>query len=56
MARQNILLISWMYITVMGRDGLLSATKQALLNANYIATKLSEDYPVLYTGKMGVWS
>lgn len=49
----NILPISWMYITMMGRDGLLSATKQALLNANYIATKLSEDYPVLYTGKNG---
>ena len=49
----NILPISWMYIAMMGRDGLLSATKQALLNANYIATKLSEDYPVLYTGKNG---
>lgn len=49
----NILPISWMYITMMGRDGLLSATKQALLNANYIATKLSEDYPVLYAGKNG---
>lgn len=49
----NILPISWMYITMMGRDGLLSATKQALLNANYIATKLGEDYPVLYTGKNG---
>lgn len=49
----NILPISWMYITMMGRDGLLSATKQALLNANYIATRLSEDYPVLYTGKNG---
>lgn len=49
----NILPISWMYITMMGRDGLLSATKQALLNANYIATKLSEDYPILYTGKNG---
>lgn len=47
----SILPISWMYITMMGRDGLLAATKQALLNANYIATKLSEDYPVLYTGK-----
>ena len=49
----NILPISWMYITMMGRDGLLSATKQALLNANYIATKLGEDYPVLYAGKNG---
>ncbi|OAV01850.1 MULTISPECIES: aminomethyl-transferring glycine dehydrogenase [Moraxella] len=49
----SILPISWMYITMMGRDGLLAATKQALLNANYIATKLSEDYPVLYTGNNG---
>lgn len=49
----SILPISWMYITMMGRDGLLAATKQALLNANYIATKLSENYPVLYTGKNG---
>lgn len=49
----SILPISWMYITMMGRDGLLSATKQALLNANYIAKSLSDDYPVLYTGKNG---
>ncbi|TWV81934.1 aminomethyl-transferring glycine dehydrogenase [Moraxella sp. VT-16-12] len=49
----SILPISWMYITMMGRDGLLSATKQALLNANYVAKSLSDDYPVLYTGKNG---
>ncbi|UZA42314.1 aminomethyl-transferring glycine dehydrogenase [Moraxella bovis] len=49
----SILPISWMYITMMGRDGLLSATKQALLNANYVATMLKDDYPVLYTGKNG---
>ncbi|UXZ05062.1 aminomethyl-transferring glycine dehydrogenase [Moraxella nasicaprae] len=49
----SILPISWMYITMMGRDGLLSATKQALLNANYVATSLKDDYPVLYTGKNG---
>ncbi|WP_323842181.1 MULTISPECIES: aminomethyl-transferring glycine dehydrogenase [unclassified Moraxella] len=49
----SILPISWMYITMMGHDGLLSATKQALLNANYIATSLKDDYPVLYTGKNG---
>lgn len=49
----SILPISWMYITMMGRDGLLAATKQALLNANYIASQLADDYPVLYTGKNG---
>ena len=49
----SILPISWMYITMMGRDGLLSATKQALLNANYVAKSLADDYPVLYTGKNG---
>ncbi len=49
----SILPISWMYITMMGQDGLVSATKQALLNANYIAQSLKDDYPVLYTGKNG---
>ncbi|STZ14280.1 Glycine dehydrogenase [decarboxylating] [Moraxella caviae] len=49
----SILPISWMYITMMGGDGLVSATKRALLNANYIAKSLSDDYPVLYTGKNG---
>lgn len=49
----SILPISWMYITMMGRDGLVSATKQALLNANYVAKRLADDYPVLYTGKNG---
>ena len=49
----SILPISWMYITMMGRDGLLEATKSALLNANYVASQLEADYPVLYTGKNG---
>lgn len=49
----SILPISWMYIAMMGRDGLLKATEVALLNANYIADKLKDDYPVLYTGKNG---
>ncbi len=49
----SILPISWMYIAMMGRDGLLAATKQALLNANYIAASLADDYPVLYTGANG---
>jgi len=37
----------------MGRDGLLKATNLALLNANYVANALKDDYPVLYTGKSG---
>ncbi|MGM8886738.1 aminomethyl-transferring glycine dehydrogenase [Psychrobacter sp. 1U2] len=49
----SILPISWMYITMMGRDGLLEATNLALLNANYIADQLKSDYPVLYAGKNG---
>ncbi len=49
----SILPISWMYITMMGRDGLLEATHLALLNANYIADQLKDDYPVLYAGKNG---
>ena len=49
----SILPISWMYITMMGQDGLTKATKRALLNANYVAKSLSDDYPVLYTGKNG---
>lgn len=48
-----ILPISWMYITMMGRDGLLEATNLALLNANYVADQLKSDYPVLYAGKNG---
>lgn len=49
----SILPISWMYITMMGRDGLLTATKNALLKANYVASELKAHYPVLYTGKNG---
>ncbi|WP_435949250.1 aminomethyl-transferring glycine dehydrogenase [Psychrobacter sp. DM8] len=49
----SILPISWMYIAMMGRDGLLEATKLALLNANYVADSLRDHYPVLYTGKNG---
>ncbi|WP_066565419.1 aminomethyl-transferring glycine dehydrogenase [Snodgrassella sp. CFCC 13594] len=47
----SILPISWMYIRLMGADGLRQATEAALLNANYVAQALSEDYPILYTGK-----
>jgi glycine dehydrogenase len=49
----SILPISWMYVAMMGRDGLLAATKLALLNANYVANQLKDDYPVLYTGSNG---
>lgn len=47
----SILLISWMYITMMGANGLKKATEYALLNANYVAEKLRPYYPILYTGR-----
>ena len=47
----GILPISWMYIRMMGADGLRKATQCAILSANYIANKLSQNYPILYTGK-----
>lgn len=47
----SILVISWMYIAMMGADGLTDATKVAILNANYIAKRLETYYPVLYKGK-----
>ncbi|NMO21247.1 aminomethyl-transferring glycine dehydrogenase [Pyxidicoccus fallax] len=49
----SILLISWMYMTMMGGEGLTQATKLAILNANYIAERLQPHYPVLYRGKRG---
>ncbi|MBV1775707.1 aminomethyl-transferring glycine dehydrogenase [Burkholderiaceae bacterium DAT-1] len=49
----SILVISWMYIRMMGANGLKKATQAALLNANYLAKKLAAHYPVLYTGKNG---
>lgn len=49
----GIMPITWMYITLMGCDGLRRATEGALLNANYIATELAKDYPILYAGKNG---
>ena len=49
----SILPITWMYITMMGKQGMEQATQWALLNANYVAKSLSEDYPILYTGKNG---
>ncbi|BAY94647.1 MULTISPECIES: aminomethyl-transferring glycine dehydrogenase [unclassified Tolypothrix] len=50
----SILVISWMYIAMMGADGLTEATKVAILNANYIAKRLEDYYPVLYKGKNGL--
>ncbi len=47
----SILSISWAYIAMMGAHGLRRATMVAILNANYIANRLSAYYPVLYTGK-----
>ncbi|CNL60200.1 aminomethyl-transferring glycine dehydrogenase [Yersinia alsatica] len=49
----SILPISWMYIRMMGADGLKRASQVAILNANYIATRLKAAYPVLYTGHDG---
>jgi glycine dehydrogenase len=46
----SILPISWMYIAMMGSDGLKRASQVAILNANYVAKRLSEHYPILYTG------
>jgi glycine dehydrogenase len=46
--------ISWMYIAMMGPAGLTEATEVAILNANYMAKKLSPFFPILYTGKDGL--
>ena len=50
----SILPISWMYITLMGSEGLRKATQVALLNANYIATRLAPHFKTLYTGRNGL--
>lgn len=47
----GILVITWMYIRLMGSDGLVRATAQALLSANYIAHALKEAYSILFSGK-----
>ncbi len=49
----SILSISWMYITLMGGEGLTAATAAAILNANYIAERLKPHYPLLFTGACG---
>jgi glycine dehydrogenase len=49
----SILPISWMYMVMMGSEGLTQATQVAILNANYIAQRLDSYFPVLYRGKHG---
>ena len=50
----SILTISWMYIRMMGADGLKRASEVAILNANYIAKQLDPHFPVLFKGKRGL--
>ncbi|KPC25738.1 Glycine dehydrogenase decarboxylating [Pseudomonas syringae pv. cilantro] len=50
----SILPITWMYIRMMGGEGLKRASQLAILNANYISRRLEEHYPVLYTGANGL--
>ncbi|GBL54436.1 glycine dehydrogenase [Pseudomonas citronellolis] len=50
----SILPITWMYIRMMGGQGLKRASQAAILGANYIARRLEEHYPVLYTGENGL--
>ncbi|MFT6195645.1 MAG: glycine dehydrogenase, partial [Cognaticolwellia sp.] len=49
----GILCISYLYCALLGKKGVTDATKYAITNANYIATKLSSHFPLLYTGKNG---
>jgi glycine dehydrogenase len=49
----SILLISYAYIKLLGKKGVTDATKYAILNANYIKSKLEAEYPVLYVGENG---
>jgi glycine dehydrogenase len=50
----GVLPISWAYVKLMGGVGLTDATKSALLAANYVAARLNEHFPVLYTGENGL--
>lgn len=50
----GVLSISWAYMALMGPYGLAKATEVAILSANYIATRLTDYYPVLYTGSAGL--
>ena len=49
----SVLLISWLYVLLMGGAGLTQATRVAILNANYIAARLKEKYPILFSGENG---
>ena len=49
----GILVIPWVYIRMMGAEGLTAATEMAILNANYVAARLESSFPVLYRGKNG---
>jgi glycine dehydrogenase len=49
----SILTISWMYLAMLGGEGVKKATQVAILNANYVAKKLNDHYPVLYVGTNG---
>ena len=49
----GILCISYLYIALLGKEGVTAATKYAITNANYLATKLSQHYPILYTDPNG---
>ncbi|EPX82828.1 aminomethyl-transferring glycine dehydrogenase [Salipiger mucosus] len=49
----SILPISWAYILMMGGEGLTQATRAAILNANYVAKRLEDDFDILYTGPKG---
>jgi glycine dehydrogenase len=49
----GILPITYLYIAMLGREGVTAATKYAITNANYLVTKLSEHYPILYTDPNG---
>ncbi len=50
----GVLPIPWAYVRMMGAAGLRQATEVAILSANYVARRLSKDYPVLYTGREGL--
>jgi len=50
----SILPISWMYVAMMGGEGLRAATESAILAANYVAKRLASHYPVLYSGPGGL--
>jgi len=49
----SILLVSWAYIALLGRDGVRRATETAILNANYMANRLGERFDILYRGEHG---